>query len=196
MSRTTRLALVAVLYLSFVAALFVALFERAGSDDYAGWAPTLAALGLPACLVVALRRGRLGVLGALSLGIPAALCLACVTLLMLWPFLQVFRHSEELGLLSLLAFGPGAALVMSVIICRRLVDLPVRTGARRIVTIVAASGAFALAAGSFGWWGFWQLDNLRLAYPVFIFLLGALPLGWSLAPALTLLATRHDPASP
>lgn len=190
--RSTRLAGVAALYTALVAGLFLALFDRPGSDDYAGWVPTLAALGLPACLVIALARDRLGWLTAAALGVPAALCLGGVTLLMVWPVLQIYRPTDDMTtLLALLILGPCAVTTMAFVIIRRLHGLPVRTGARRIVVVVAASGALALAASAVGWWGFWTLDGFALDAGALFFLFGALPLGWTLAPAVTLLATAN-----
>lgn len=186
-----RLALAAAVYIAAVAGLFAALFDRPGSDDYAGWAPAIAALALPACGVVAFARGRLGWLAAAALGVPASLCLGGVTMLMLWPVMQIYPYSDELVLLTLLILGPVAVTTMAIVIVRRLHDLKIRVGARRIVTVVATSGAVALLATSPGWWGFWTLDDgLGQNSAVLLFLLGALPLGWTLGPALALLATR------
>jgi len=192
--RSTRLAGVAALYTAFVAGLFLALFDRPGSDDYAGWAPTIAGLSLPACLVIALARDRLGWLAAVALGFPAALCLGCVTMLMVWPVLQIYRPTDDMmTLLALLLLGPCAVTIISFVIIRRLHGLPVRVGARRIVVVVAASGALALVAASPGWWGLWALDGHDLDAAILFLLFGALPLGWTLGPALTLLATNTDP---
>jgi len=195
--RSTRLAVVAALYTAIVAGLFVALFDRPGSDDYAGWAPTIAALGVPACLVIAFAQGRLGWLAALSLGVPAALSLGGVTMLMAWPVLTLYRPTNDMAaLLLLLLLGPCAVTTMAFLICRRLHGLPVRTGARRIVVVVAASGALALVASAAAWWGFWNLDDgSAQSAAVLFFLFGALPLGWTLGPTLTLLATAN-PADP
>lgn len=194
--RSTRLAGVAALYTVIVAGLFAFFFDRPGSDDYAGWAPTIAALALPACLVIARARDRLGWLAAIALGFPAALCLGGVTMLMVWPVLQLYRPTDDMTtLLALLLLGPCAVTTMAFVIIRRLHGLPVRTGARRIVTVVAASGALALLAASPGWWGLWALDGLDLDAAILFFLFGALPLGWTLGPALTLLATNTDQAS-
>lgn len=188
-SRSTRLAIAAVVYVAVVAGLFLELFDRPGSDDYAGWSPAIAALALPACLVVAFARGRIGWRSALALGVPAAMCLGGVTLLMLWPVVQVYPLHDFTVLLALLVLGPVAMAIMAVVICLRLLGLPVRTGARRIVAVVAASGALALVASSAAWWGFWTLDSYEQGAAVLFFLFGALPLGWTLGPTLALVAT-------
>lgn len=184
------------LYAALVAALFAALFDRPGSDDYAGWVPTLAVLALPAAFVVAHDRDRLGWAGAAALGVPASLCLGCITFAMLWPVLQIYPYSDELVLLGMLVLGPLAVILMAFVLVRRLVDLPARTGTRRVVAVVAASGALVLLAASPGWWGFWTLPEHRMTGSVLLFLLGALPLGWSLAPSLALLVTADSPRQP
>lgn len=192
MSRSLRLGLAASFYTAFTLGLFAALFDRRGSDDYAGWVPTVAALSLPACFVVAFARDRLRWPAALALGLPAAMSLGGVTLLMLWPVTRIYPQGDFTILLVLMLLGPVAVAVMAFIICRRLHGLPVRAGARRITTIVAASGALVLVVSSYYWWGFWTRDGGDLDAQVVFFLLGALPLGWSLGPALTLLVTTPD----
>lgn len=191
MSRSARLVLAAVVYAMIVGLVFAALWARDGSDDYAGWSPTMAGLALPAWLVIAIGKDRLGPGGALALGLPAGLCLGGVTMLLFLPVYKFYSYDDLTALIAMTILGPVAALVMATILCRRLIGQPIRVGARRVVTIVAASGAAALLAGSVVWWGFWDMEAFPATFPVLCFLLGALPLGWSLGPALALLATRE-----
>lgn len=192
MPRPARLALAGAAYLAAVAGLFALLWHFDASDDYAGWAPTIAALALPACAVIVRGGPRLGWPAAAAIGVPAGMCLGGVTLLMLAPALNIYPQSSLTLLLGLLALGPLAVAIMATVFVRRLHGLPVRAGARRVVAVVAASGAVAVLVTVGGWWGFWRADaGLDQALAVLLFLLGALPLGWSLGPALALLATRE-----
>lgn len=190
--RAARLALAALAYLGLVVGLFFYLFALPGSDDYAGWSLAVGALALPACLVVALDRERLGWIATTALAVPASLCLAGVALLMVVPMTWMSQNSLVM-LGGILIVGPAAAIVISTIFIRRLVGMSVRVAARRIVAIVALSGAVATLAGAPLWWGFWDPEPFDLGLSVAPFLLGAIPLGWSLGPALLLLATRGDP---
>jgi hypothetical protein len=192
MPRSTRLALAGVFYLAAVAGLFALLWRFDGSDDYAGWAPTIAALTLPACVVIARGGPRLGWAAAAAIGVPAGMCLGGVTLLMLVPVLQIYPRGDLTAVLGMLVFGPVAMAILAAVLVRRLHDLPVRVGARRVVAVAAVSGAVALLASSRGWWGVWSAaPGFDSMFAALFLLLGAAPLGWSLGPALALLATRE-----
>lgn len=180
-------------YAALAGGLFLALFARPGSDDYAGWSLVVAALGLPPFLVVALARDRLGRGSAAALGLPASLSLVCVTLLMLVP-ISMLTRSDLVAVAGVFVLAPGSLLVTSVVLVRRLVGMPVRVAARRVLAVVGLAGAAASLAGVPLWWGFWDVRPAALGLDVAAFLLGVLPLGWALGPALALLATRDDPA--
>ncbi|HSK04449.1 MAG TPA: hypothetical protein VK932_24510 [Kofleriaceae bacterium] len=178
--------LVLVGWLCAAGAAFLALFDLAATDDYAGWVPAIVALQVPAIVALwPVRREKLPAGLRLALALPAALVAGFAVFLLTMPLLMT-RLPDLLAFLPL-GFGLAAVVVAAVTFGRILEREPHPRGARRVLVVVAVLGA-AGAGMTTLWLG---------PVPEPEWLVVAVPVAWALP--LYLLATlqpRPEPPIP
>lgn len=178
-------------YLTGCTLLFLWLWAYDATDDYAGWSPAIAVISLPAVLAIARAPTRPGHRHAAAVAIPAGLALACAAVG------GTLRLSMLLGLngwalLGVLALtGPVFAGACAAAVWRHLLRQPLHVGATHVLRVVAAAGLLTLLLLAPLWWDLASANSQGVAAAALLF--GALPLAWTIGPALALWIGRPAP---